>query len=650
MIPHFANLNIMANLADYSRMGDVATIAVCIVVFILLGSSYVVRERSFRIFAAIIGFIVLAAIANVGFNELIKPERNLVIGNPWVIGILYLLRVLYHTFLFCIFFNYALYAIVVSKMEKKRARRTAIAGTVLFAIFVGVDVALTINGVGFQINPETGEATKNFDVFMIGYYVFVAFLAVLLVRIRRLVYKRVLLSFFLTMALAVIIRTAQLFLNESSLTTMAFMLPVLAMLYTMHLNPYNVSTGTLDESSMEDMVKNLYERKKLFIIMSMQLPDFVGEGKSLPEVVKDQTRRFTVHYFRNGTLFQIGNGQIIMIARKDSNPDYNEWMETILGAFKEQYAIHKMPYKIVYGESVMEQIGQNEYISLIDNIHRNIPDNTIHRINDADIKRYRENRYIISQLEDIYKKNDLNDPRVLVYAQPVYNIETKRFDTAEALMRLELKETGLVSPLIFIPIAEERGYIHMLTKIILNKTCQTVRKLLDNGVDLTRISVNVSAIELKDEGFCNDVNRILYDNGVHGDKIAIELTESQSEEDFLIMKKRIEILHEEGIKFYLDDFGTGYSNMERILELPFDIIKFDRSMVIASGQDARSEHIVEKLAHMFSDFNYHILYEGVENEGDENRCVNMAASYLQGFKYSKPIPIEQLHGFLTKAN
>ena len=116
------------------------------------------------------------------------------------------------------------------------------------------------------------------------------------------------------------------------------------------------------------------------------------------------------------------------------------------------------------------------------------------------------------------------------------------------------------------------------------------------------------------------------------------------------MKKRIEVLHEEGIQFYLDDFGTGYSNMERILELPFDIIKFDRSMVIASGQDQRSEHIVEKLAKMFSDFNYRVLYEGVETNTDEDRCLGMSATYLQGFKYSKPIPIDQLSSFFTRAN
>ena len=89
--------------------------------------------------------------------------------------------------------------------------------------------------------------------------------------------------------------------------------------------------------------------------------------------------------------------------------------------------------------------------------------------------------------------------------------------------------------------------------------------------------------------------------------------------------------------------------MERIMELPFDIIKFDRSLVIASREDERSERFVENLAHMFKDMDYYVLYEGVESDGDEALCQEMSASYLQGFKYSKPIPIEKLRAFLPKA-
>ena len=84
------------------------------------------------------------------------------------------------------------------------------------------------------------------------------------------------------------------------------------------------------------------------------------------------------------------------------------------------------------------------------------------------------------------------------------------------------------------------------------------------------------------------------------------------------------------------------------MELPFDIIKFDRSLVMASDTDSKSEMMVGGLANMFADMNYSVLYEGVENEGDEERCINMAASYLQGYKYSRPIPIMDLKNFFSK--
>ena len=215
-------------------------------------------------------------------------------------------------------------------------------------------------------------------------------------------------------------------------------------------------------------------------------------------------------------------------------------------------------------------------------------------------------------------------------------------------MRLELEKTGVVYPDQFIEIAEDHGFIHVLTQIIMNKTCQTILEFEEEGLEIKRISVNVSALELKDSRFCDDVTEIINNNGIDGSKLAIELTESNTEEDFVIMKDKIEKLRKQGIQFYLDDFGTGYSNMERILELPFDIIKFDRSMVIASGIDERSEQIIQTLANMFSNLQYSVLYEGVEDSEDENRCLGMAASYLQGFKYSKPIPISQLRDFIAR--
>ncbi len=215
-------------------------------------------------------------------------------------------------------------------------------------------------------------------------------------------------------------------------------------------------------------------------------------------------------------------------------------------------------------------------------------------------------------------------------------------------MRLQLDETGIVFPDQFIPLAEEEEYIHVLTEIILHKTCMAVRSFTEAGYGIRRISVNVSAEELKEKSFCRDILGILERCGVSGEQIAIELTESRSERDFMLMKEKIEQLKGKGLTFYLDDFGTGYSNMERILELPFDIIKFDRTLVQAAATDERSRMMVSNLSNMFTSMNFDVLYEGVERDADEVLCLEMSAAYLQGYQYSRPVPIAELSNYLSR--
>ena len=628
---------------NYMFAGDVGVIAVCFVMLILLTTSFVSRTRSLRIFLSVIGLLILAASANLAYHRLLE------LNNPSQYSLIYSLRILYHALLFQVFFLFALYTTEVSGLDHHKAKIVALAGTVLFTAVVGADVIRGITGAGYDVT-EQGMVIHESRIFMIGYILFSLMLISLMMRVHRLLYKRVMYGFYGTMAISYAIIIVQLILKGSSLTTMTFVFPVIAMLYIMHSNPYNVSLGAVDIRAMEDMIRSMHARKAPFIFLSLVLPEFDGEGREMPEDVRAQVRRFTSIYFRWPVLFQIGNGHMVLVAPKRHNPDYEHRIQSILRDFYKQYKLLGYAYKIVIGENIDEISERNEYASLIKNINMQIPDNTVHRVSPDDITRFNRDEYILAELTDIWNQRDMEDPRALAYCQPVFNLKTGRFDTAEALMRLKLEKTGLVFPDQFIPMAEAHGFIHVLTEIILHKTCREIRRLTEEGFRITRISVNVSVLELKDSDFCGDISRIIDENRVSGDKVAIELTESQSEADFMIMKEKIKELHRQGIQFYLDDFGTGYSNMERIMELPFDIIKFDRSMVIASGTDRRSEKIVENLAHMFRDMDYSVLYEGVEDDSDEERCREMSASYLQGYKYSRPVPIEQLRDFLPGAS
>ncbi|MBR5091462.1 MAG: EAL domain-containing protein, partial [Ruminiclostridium sp.] len=364
---------------------------------------------------------------------------------------------------------------------------------------------------------------------------------------------------------------------------------------------------------------------------------------------KAEFLRFFKHNIKNGVLYRFSNGKLVLTLKKPKKGNFERMVGKMLEDF---YASHEqigLDYKLIVAETVPEITSPVSYIRLIDFIEGEMGINETHRVTDSDIKRFLSYIYIVSELEDIAIKRDIEDERVLVYCQPVFNLAAGTYDTAEALMRLKLPERGLVFPDKFIPIAEKNGLIHQLSLTILNKTCENIRKLMDEGYNINRISVNFSTLDLKHELFCEELQDIIIRNDIPYDKIAIEITESRGEMDFEELKAKISELQSLGIKFYLDDFGTGYSNFERIMELPFDIIKFDRSMLIESVKSDSSKYMVSTFASMFNDLHYSVLFEGVEDERDEAHCRGMFAKYLQGYKYSKPIPIDELRAFLQKS-
>ena len=625
---------------NYSPVGDLVSVSVCFVMLILMFFSYNRHTRNFRIFLELIGLLIGAAFCNITMNMLGA------MNDPAVGNYILLLRTLYHTLLFTIFIMFIVYITEAARLKKReRLPFNWAAGIIWLVVFI-IDVAETVM---YWNAPEVGSLRGiSMKIFLAGYVAYIILIALLLVRIRGKVFRRVMMSFYGTIVISFMMLVIQMANRNSSFMVATFLYPVIAMFYTMHSNPYDAKLGTVDIRAFDDMIATSYRKKQEFLYMSLYLRGMGEEDAASSEEISALLRKQCVSAFRGALLFSVAKDHMIMTVPLRQNPDYKEKIDMVMGRFNKEYNRLQQDYKIVIGMSMDELSEHNEYVSFINSIHRVIPDNTVHTVNEEDYLRYRRHDRIRHELEDIYRKCDLDDPRVLCYCQPVYNINTGRYDTAEALMRLELDGLGVVPPLEFIPMAEEYSYIHVLTKIILHKVCDQVRKLTDRGYSLSRISVNISAIELKAESFCDDIYDIIDGSGITGDQIAIELTESQSERDFVIMKEKISELKEKGIKIYLDDFGTGYSNMERIMALPFDIIKFDRTMVLASEANERSHQIVESLAKMFADMNYSVLYEGVEQDEEEKMCMDMEASYLQGFKYSKPIPIETLDTYLDK--
>ncbi|SEP63082.1 EAL domain, c-di-GMP-specific phosphodiesterase class I (or its enzymatically inactive variant) [Lachnospiraceae bacterium NE2001] len=626
---------------DFTPAADIVVIATCLVIIVLVAFSYVPKTKAFGIFLSIVGWLMLAAFSDVIYHDWYTHITD---GN--YAGV-YVVRVLYHAFLFSTLLLFVVYIVTLQQLEiDKKVPIMFIALAIYLAVLI-TDIVSTVTGKGFKLNND-GSEISSLNVFLYGYLAFMALIIVIMVVFRKRLYKRVMNGFYGSMAISFIILFNQGRHGQSSFTTASFLFPTIAMLYLIHSSPYDIEIGAINVRALEDTVRYNYNRNVSLLYMSLFLPEYDVEGKTFTKELSDTIRRFSSEYFRGAVLFQVSNGHVILMAKKKNNPDYENRLNKILNAFDGEYEKYQLDYKIVFGESIEEISRKNEYVSFIKNIHRNMEMNTVHIVDFDDVEAFNKFEYILAELGDIYRRRDLRDSRVMAYCQPVLNIKTGKYDTAEALMRLKLSDVGLVYPDQFIRLAEENGYIHVLTEIILQKTCDEIKYLMSEGYDVNRISINVSVLEMRDESFTADISRIIKESGIPDDKIAIEITESQSENDFMVMKNMINELKDKGIKFYLDDFGTGYSNMERIMELPFDIIKFDRSLVIASDSDIRAKKMVGSLASMFSNLDYSVLYEGVENDIDEARCKSMSAAYLQGYKYSRPIPIIELKSFFSK--
>ena len=625
----------------YYPASEITVLGVCFVMLVLLFVSFKVRMKSFRIFATMLGMLIVATCADLTLHYVIAGHPDA--PRPLVYG----LRSVYHVLLFCLLHHYCAYTCEVTNLPEKQRKPWIILATAMLILFSVADVVGIYSGRTMHIID--GEiAFEGSAIFSAGYIAFVTMLLVLLIRVRHRLYKRVMNGFFGVMAISEVVLIVARLRGQSTYTAATFLFPLIAVMYLMHSNSYDIHLGANDLRGLNNLIRYSDEHDKHYLFLSLYMRELDETGKTFSEEMRALIRHVAESYYRGSALFQVSNGHMILMVPISRNPDYEERTRRILEQFDVEYENFRYDFKMVIGQSTKELSRKNEYISFIRSIHARIPENTIYRVQPDDLNKYRKYEIILKELADIAAKQDPEDRRVMVYCQPVYNIRTGKYDTAEALMRLKHDELGIVYPDQFIPLAEENGYIHALTEIILAKTCRVLRNLVAEGYEITRISVNVSALELRDSDFCGDISRIIDGNGIDSSRIAIELTESRNDNDFMLMKERIEELKGKGITFYLDDFGTGYSNMERILELPFDIIKFDRSMVIAGSQSKRSEQVLGSLAELFSKLNYSVLYEGVENEKDEQLCGDLNASYRQGYKYSKQIPSSELRGFQAR--
>lgn len=250
------------------------------------------------------------------------------------------------------------------------------------------------------------------------------------------------------------------------------------------------------------------------------------------------------------------------------------------------------------------------------------------------------------EIEEIIRDAIEND-RIEAYYQPIYNTETGKFASAEALARIRREDGSIVPPNVFIPIAEKNGTIVKIGEIIFEKVCKLLsRELLSERFDVKYIEVNLSTIQCAYENLADSFISIMNKNHVDPSWINLEVTETGSISEKSILLKNMNELMLYGVKFSLDDFGTGNSNLNYILDMPVSIVKFDRGFVISYFNNERAKHVMSSTIKMLIEMGLEIVTEGVETKEQCDDLTALGTRYIQGYYFSKPLTMGDYINFL----
>ncbi len=243
-----------------------------------------------------------------------------------------------------------------------------------------------------------------------------------------------------------------------------------------------------------------------------------------------------------------------------------------------------------------------------------------------------------------YVETAIEQDEFLVYLQPKFDITSEHIKGAEALIRWNYKNKEFLPPYRFIPFFEKDASIAKIDDIVLKKVCQSLAKWKEEGKPLYPVSVNLSRSRLYNGNLIDNLVSIVDSYGVDHKLIDFELTESATYDNMEHMISVLEELRSRGFKISMDDFGTGYSSLSLLTQMPIDTLKIDKSFVDNVATETEKPDDIILMRHIIAlakELGFVCLAEGAESKNQVNRLRELGCEIIQGYYYSKPIPISE---------
>ena len=289
--------------------------------------------------------------------------------------------------------------------------------------------------------------------------------------------------------------------------------------------------------------------------------------------------------------------------------------------------------------------NEQEFLKFINNFHTKFKfDDEIIYLNEI----YQTNEFIVKNNLDSILEVALKENEFEVYYQPIYSVKDKKFTSAEALVRINSREYGFISPEYFIAYAEKIGKIADIDRKVFYQVLDFIKTDEFVNLGLEYIEINLSMVEFTNDEIIEKMTEALKVRNIPKERLNVEITENATAAHLQVDKNIIGIA-ERGIRLSLDDYGTGYSNIERLTNLPFSLIKVDKSLVDDSDKE-NMHRVLKNTFNMIKELDRKSVVEGVETKEQLERFINYGADYIQGFYFSKPLTLNEFKEFIKKEN
>ncbi|MDV7340548.1 EAL domain-containing protein [Terasakiella sp. A23] len=421
---------------------------------------------------------------------------------------------------------------------------------------------------------------------------------------------------------------------------------------------HDALTGLANRNLLSDRLKQAIahaERdKRLLSILFIDLDNFKTVNDTLGHNVGDQliveTAKKISNAVRSGdTVARLGGDEFVVLLFAPENEDHvidivQRISKEVATSFRHESQDLHVSCSI--GVAMYPQDGQD-----VETLMMNA-DTAMYRVKGREKGGFRfftqdlnERAVQRLQIENDLHKAIEDDQFELVY-QPIYNLQTGEIIAAEALLRWNHPEHGLIPPTDFIHIAEETGKIVEIGDWVLQTAAEEALYWFNTMGKSLRISVNVSARQFRNHEIHKTLKRVYDTIGRPGFNIELELTENLVMHDPDKAKSGLEELRDLGAHLAMDDFGTGYSSLAYLRRFPFDMIKIDKAFVDDLGKDREAEAIVRAMLDLGRALGLRMLAEGVEHEVQRRFLVDEGCDEVQGFLFSKPKSVEDFRQML----